>query len=301
MNSKIQKILFFQFSWISSMFMILVMLVAVNEVNLVSAAPMPAGLPGWTYQTSLQILNNATSALPSGYTVIYTLDTATLVTGGQMLANCNDLRIVYNGGAEVELDRLVSGCNTATTQIQFHTQAAIGTSGTDTNYILYYGNPSAGTPPSNPANVFAFYDDFQGDTAGGDANGWTTKGTWGVVDDAGNYVYRYTTGGANWALSYATVPLSDFDYTARIRADTSTSWIGLAFRIQDNKNFLTFYESKDVSQFKFATVTNDNHIVTYNPPFTMGAGAWGWASEFCKKGSKMGERKEDAGWTQAGW
>jgi hypothetical protein len=53
-----------------------------------------ADMPGWIYHTNLQVRNNATSVgLPSGYTVSYTLDTTSLVTGGQMLANCNDLRI----------------------------------------------------------------------------------------------------------------------------------------------------------------------------------------------------------------
>ncbi len=238
---------------------------------------LPADLPGYGYQIHLQVHNNSTTdVLPSGYTVSYTLDTATLIPE-QMQDDCDDLRITYNGGTEAELDRLVSGCNTATTLVLFRTQASIAASGLDTNYFLYYGNAGAGAPPSNPVNVFAFYDDFQD----GDANGWTvTKGTWGIVNDAGNYIYRYTGGGANWPLTYASVPLSDLDYIARIRATDSpkTNWIGLAFRILDPStapDFLTFYQSRDTNNFKYGVITNDNHAnpIT-SPPFTMPAGAW---------------------------
>jgi hypothetical protein len=239
-------------------------------------APL-ADLPGWDYQASLEVQNNASVVLVSGYTVTFTLNTAGLIGQGRLLSDCSDLRITFNGGAEMELDRLVSGCNTSATQIQFRTQADIAASATDPRYTLYYGNASAEAPLSNPANVYAFYDDFQD----GDASGWTvTKGTWGVVNEAGNNVYRYTDGGANWPLSYASVPLSDLDYTARIRATDSpkTNWIGLAFRILDPStlpDFLTFYQSRDTNNFKYGVISNDNHSnpIT-NPAFTMTAGAW---------------------------
>jgi hypothetical protein len=236
----------------------------------------PAGsLPGYTYNARLEVRNNAASILPAGYTVGFTLDTAALVSGGRLRSDCDDLRVSFSDTAEVELDRLISNCNTTSTQVQFRTQASIDSLATDTRYTLNYGDPLAGTPPQNPANVYAIYDDFQD----GDANGWTpAKGTWAVFNDAGNYVYRYTDGGANWALTYASLPASDIDYLAKIRATDSplTNWIGLSFRIQDQNNFLTFYQSRDADQFKFARVVNDVHTVPLNPPFTMSANAWYW-------------------------
>ena len=237
-----------------------------------------ADLPGWTYHADLQVRNNATAVLLSGYTVTLNLDTAALISQGRLLLNCDDLRITFNGGAEQELDRLVSGCNTTTTVVTFRTQEAIDPDTVDPRYTLYYGNPSAGAPPVNPANIYAFSDDFQD----GDASGWTvTKGTWAVVNDGGNFIYRYSGDGANWPLSYAAVPLSDLDYTARIRATDSpmTNWIGLAFRISDPStfpDFLTFYQSRDQSIFKYGVVTNDNHTnpLSSQPGFTMLAGSW---------------------------
>lgn len=193
----------------------------------------------WSQNRTLVVQNNATTALPTGYTVQLVLDTQTLITQGLLRSDCADLRVSYvGGGSDVELDRLVQGANTAATTLTFRTQVAISLGGSDTNYRLHYGNAGAGSPPTNLANIYAFYDDFQD----GDATGWTTKGTWSVVADGGNYVYRYTTGGANWALAYVPMAgLADIDYVSKVRAAANTNWIGLAFRIQDQNNFLTFY------------------------------------------------------------
>ena len=171
----------------------------------------------------------------------------------------------------MELDRLVEGCNTTSTAVTFRTQAGIAVGGTDANYRLHYGQATATNPPANPNNVYAVYDDFQD----GDAAGWTTKGTWGVVNESGNYFYRYTGGGANWALAYLPMTdLANLDYVAKIRAATNTTWIGAAFRIHDQNNFLTFYQSRDTSQFKYARIVNDNHTVPANPAFPMPDTTW---------------------------
>jgi hypothetical protein len=235
--------------------------------------PVLADFTDWTYTADLEVENNASSALPAGYTVELVMDTASLIAAGQMQAGCADLRISFEDGVtEVELDRLVEGCNSASTTITFQTQAEIATAGSDPRYRLHYGNPAAANPPQEPAAVYSFYDDFED----GDAAAWSAvKGTWAVVDDGGNYVYRYTGDGATWALSHVTLSgLSDLDYVARMRADTTTNWIGLAFRIQDQDNFMTFYQSRDVGQFKRARIVNDSHTIVESPVYTMTAGTW---------------------------
>ena len=85
---------------------------------LLSVLPTPRvaaqGWHDWDHDVELEVHNNATVALPSGYTVRLVLDTASLVSQGQMLADCADLRISYDDGVtDSELDRLVEGCNTA--------------------------------------------------------------------------------------------------------------------------------------------------------------------------------------------
>ena len=227
----------------------------------------------WSYHVQLHVQNNAATVLPASYTTSLSLDTATLVSQGRLLSDCADLRIAHEpGGSEVELDRLVEGCNTGTTIVKFKTQVAIPASGLDVDYWLHYGNPASGSPPQAPASVYAFYDDFQD----GDAAGWNAAdGTWTVVSEASNYYYRYTGGGTGWAISYVpTAGLSDLDYVGKIRAASNTNWIGLAFRIQDPANFLTIYESKDVGQFKYARIVGDNHTIPVFPAYPMTADIW---------------------------
>ena len=234
----------------------------------------PENLPDYLGDLRMEVRNQASMPLPAGYTVEYVLDTASLVTAGELQADCDDLRISYNDGSnENEIDRLVQGCNTASTTVLFRTQTLIAVGASDTGYHLNYNNPSAGAPPAAPGNVYAFYDDFQD----GNADGWNAaKGAWGVVDDGGNFIYRYTGGGAIWAISYPPVSgVANLEVLGKIRAAASTTWIGLAFRIQDPNNFLTFYESRDGSLLKYARVVADNHGT---PPataaFSMTANTW---------------------------
>jgi hypothetical protein len=128
-----------------------------------------------------------TTAVPTQYSVPVTFNHASLVTGAKSLASGNDVRIVYwNGSGWTELDRLAedsSPWNTTTTKVWFRTQAAISASASDDNYYMYYRNPSAGSPPTNWANVFLFYDDFNGTTL--DTARWTCGGVSASCTESG--------------------------------------------------------------------------------------------------------------------
>jgi hypothetical protein len=137
------------------------------------------------------------AAVPSGYSVPVTINHASLVGAGKSQASGDDLRVFYWTGASwVQLDRVLdsgSAWNSTTTKIWFKTQAAIAASGTDSNYYLYYGNPTAASPPANKANVFLFADDFEGGTL----SKWTIlSGSWQVATDqkhGGTYSLKYPT------------------------------------------------------------------------------------------------------------
>ena len=137
------------------------------------------------------------AAVPSGYSVPVTINHASLVGAGKSQASGDDLRVFYWTGASwVQLDRVLdsgSAWNSTTTKIWFMTQAAIAASGTDSNYYLYYGNPTAASPPANKANVFLFADDFEGGTL----SKWTIlSGSWQVATDqkhGGTYSLKYPT------------------------------------------------------------------------------------------------------------
>ena len=131
--------------------------------------------------------------VPSGYSVSFTEDTATLITNSRLRSDGNDWRVVYwNGSSWVELDRWVDdiigdGWNSANTITWFKTQAGITASSSDDNYYVYYGY--SGETQAAPAymsdsmgadvasNVFWYADDFEEHAANTDPDGWTDQGT----------------------------------------------------------------------------------------------------------------------------
>jgi len=130
----------------------------------------------YKYRSQITIDNNVALTLGSGYSVCLDLDTASIVSDGKMLPSGNDLRILcLNASSWSELDRHIIDINTSSTQVWFKTQLDISANGSDNNYYMYYGNPSAGTPPANKSNVYVLWDDFND----GDYDGWTPLGsTW---------------------------------------------------------------------------------------------------------------------------
>ncbi len=130
-------------------------------------------LTGWGYRADVDI-TGSTAAL-TGYQVLVTVDTASLISDGKLRADCGDLRFTDTDGASL-LDYWVeSGCNTASTQVWVKVPS-IPTGGT--TIYMYYGNPSASSA-SNGTNTFEFFDDFESGTL--DADRWATGGTGGTI------------------------------------------------------------------------------------------------------------------------
>jgi hypothetical protein len=111
----------------------------------------------------------------SGDSVKLTLDSASLVSGGRMLANGNDARVVFNDGhANTELDRMNnSAFNSPSTELFFN---ARWQPGAQNSYWLYYGYPQAVAPPSYFMNVFKFGDDFNDNSFDESSTGY-----WSIV------------------------------------------------------------------------------------------------------------------------
>jgi hypothetical protein len=114
--------------------------------------------------------------------------------GAKALANCNDVRITYNG---TEIDRNAVGNCQSDANIYFEVQAPINASATDAGYFLYYGNTGAGTPNtatlSNPATDSVCVGQYRMDAGyaknecGADA---TLTGTGSVVAGVLNNAYQ---------------------------------------------------------------------------------------------------------------
>ena len=180
-------------------------LVAAALALLLAAATAGAATSLW-WDTSYARRFNVTVAtgpnLPDrgyqAYTArVATLDTQSLIAAGELQPDCDDLRVLYYDGIGwQELPRHVIGCNSASTDIRFALAADIPANSSDTNYYLYYGNPSAGAPASlSPTNVYLWFDDAsvdrQGDYTRGRVDAWHGTGwdnslTW---NPSGYYTY----------------------------------------------------------------------------------------------------------------
>ena len=143
------------------------------------------GTCGWwsasyLYRRAITITNNATSKMPSGYSVVVSLDHGSLVPN-KSRSDGNDLRIATCDG--LQLDRIdaspitsgsaTSSFNGSTTRLFFKTNGPLAAGASDT-YFLYYGYGSAGSPPADPGAVFDFWEPFD------DIDAWTVIGTPGA-------------------------------------------------------------------------------------------------------------------------
>ncbi len=113
----------------------------------------------WQFRRAISITVSDPNPLDTGYTANISVDTATLIADGSMEASGDDLRIVFWDNSNwQELDRRVQNLNTDHTLIWFMTETAIADQ--DDNYYLYYGNPSAATPPADWAHIYVVGDNF---------------------------------------------------------------------------------------------------------------------------------------------
>lgn len=207
------------------------------------------GLPGWSYRRGLFIDNNIADELPAGYSVRLILDTAALVSQGKLRADGDDLRVVWQDGATpVELARLAeTAFNSANTELWFKTQAPIAGNERDGSYYLYYGNPSAGAPPADPAAVWALWDDFGGSSL--DPR-WSPQGT---VTVSGGQAHL-----ASNANIIGTMPYTYAWLEMRIQAagENNYMWWGWEDDRGDAPNFIVFEEFPAPSGFE-ALIRND--------------------------------------------
>jgi hypothetical protein len=146
------------------------------------------GLNWWnvnySYRRQITIMNNVASVLDAGYSVCVMFNTSSLVSAGKMLSSGNDLRVAYwSGSGWAELDREVIDMNSTSTKVWFKTQETIEANGSKNNYYIYYGNPSAGSPPANKSNVYLWFDSFDRS----DNPGVTTEASYSVKTGDGSW------------------------------------------------------------------------------------------------------------------
>jgi len=208
------------------------------------------GVTGWGYRRGVFIDNNVTEELPAGYSVMLILDTETLVNEGKLQADGDDLRVVWdNGTTLVELDRVAeTAFNSPNTEIWFKTQAPIPGNGRDSDYYIYYGNPSAGAPPANRANVYALWDDFDGSSLDPE---WDPSGS---VTVSGGQVHL-----AVGASIIGTTPYTYGVLEMRVQLvdDDDKAWWGWEGSPRDDDNLVVFQEYPPSSRDLTGLTRND--------------------------------------------
>jgi hypothetical protein len=146
-----------------------------------------------------------------------TLDTASLILGGRLQSDCDDIRFTDSDGATQLSYWLESGCNTSST-ILWVKVPFIAAASQKTIYV-YYGNPGA-TSASNGDATFIFFDDFS--TAWNNPVKWTGDVSFGSVSGG---VLSFAVGGENRHIT-GNIFADSRDVAGRTRARIPTGWRG---------------------------------------------------------------------------
>lgn len=169
-------------------------------------------------------LSNAGSAL-SDYQVLFTINSASLISNGKMRTDCGDLR-VFDSDDSTPLDYwIVDGtCNSVNTQVWVKVPSIpVG----DKTIYAHYGNLSL-TSISNGNNVFLFFDDFNSSTY--DNTKWTSpqgnisqnNGILTLSSNGGLIASSYVIPHSTIWESYAMTPSST--YGSALRASTNITY-----------------------------------------------------------------------------
>lgn len=221
---------------------------------------------GFGFRIPLVIDETTPGPLSSGYSVAVTpLDTAAGVAAGTMQPDGDDLRVVrFDGAAHQELHRRVIAMNTDSTEIWFKTTGDIDIS--DTSYALYYGNPTAGSPPAYwsdsmgadaPSQVYLAADDFQEHTAADCPDGWGPCGTTWLVDANGSERLLIGTGSGEYLLA-GDRGWTDVSVEAEIRSTDPDGCPGIASRVEDENNLVYAGYYCDSNKTDLISVPLDN-------------------------------------------
>ncbi len=155
--------------------------VSSNYSSTLISPALPATVPGisfppwwntaYQYRQKLRITSdNVTYA--ASCTAFIKLDLNTLIAANKLQATYNDWRVLrwddlLATWTELDRDRIDSE------QTAFAIRSSILPNGRDESYFVYYGNSTAGAPPSNKRRCYLWFEDFETPVY---AAGWTRLG-----------------------------------------------------------------------------------------------------------------------------
>ncbi|NOZ80359.1 MAG: hypothetical protein GXP63_01690, partial [DPANN group archaeon] len=239
----------------------------------------------YPYRQPIIINNSGTEQLEAGYTLNHSFDSSRLMDLGRMQAGGQDLRVVFwNNDTNnfTELDRILTSLNSSSTHVRFRIQKNISAGTLDSEYYLYYGNSSAGSPPTNKSNVFFYFDGFSQDSRSAynqtrsfdfQGNGEDADTTLTHDSTAGQINYSGTNSNGK-SLRQVTMPIRDAiieadQYYHDIAPGAIYSRLELAARVEGD-NYYYFWASTNIfdselGRYRDGTKTQ---LATVNTQFT---------------------------------
>ena len=185
----------------------------------------------WDERITVNINNSNEVVMEKTTTINMTFNTSDLISGGKMLANCDDLRVIFND--TTELNRVIENCNNVDSRVIFATQENISISGNVSNYHIYYDNALATNPPEN------YYDDniyLWKDNMTSNDGGW--YGVGGHSDFSFGSSGLTLSGNDKWVVRNLTGDNFKIDF--RMTDGASANWAGFGWRLNDNTNMTRF-------------------------------------------------------------
>jgi hypothetical protein len=156
-------------------------------------------------------------------------------------------------------------------KIHFAIQEDIIGGNSNTDYLLFYGNSNATTPPDNESNVFLFYDDFNRFDSSTTGNGWND----GVTGSIANNMLKVACPSDNWW------PVTDNSVSHSAGDSFIAEWrakpVGTPY--SGNKNLYMFFTDGSGRKLTITFGSTNNKIKYTNPSYvdtdiSMSEGRW---------------------------
>lgn len=240
----------------------------------------------YLYRRQLTVTAGGAEA-SSGYSVMVTLNHASLVDDSKSQPDGDDVRVLYrnSGGCTwSELDRALdedSNWDSSSTDVWFKLQAGISASSADGDYYLYYGNATAADPPADKSNVYLYWDDFESYATGAAPTGWTViSGNHQVVDDGGNKILRSTGSASGRHAIYKNgIAEANIRVSTGVRTnDVTNANMGPAARatgtIESSSNYYTFHFRRTDNNDHVAKVVNGTWSSVVSTAQTVSNNTW---------------------------
>ena len=151
-----------------------------------------------TYKIPITINNTGNSSTLTNYQVQVNINTASLISAGQMQSDCADIRFADSSGNLLPY-WIEGGCNTTTTQIWVNVNTIAASS--DTTINMYYGSASASSL-SNGNTTFNYFDQ------GNNISSWAESGSAGETSSVGDSAPSYYANSSNGDYMYKNIGLT---------------------------------------------------------------------------------------------